>query len=125
MLAIVLLCLSRVPAYAQIAFATMQGARCLMCSLPHTTKNRPFTLLGDELEMRRSMRFFQSIRLGISMRERFKGAGEGHLLDALRRQELAEISISLWLSKNAESLWSLPRVTSSSSNTARTMTCSC
>src|SRR3954453_7383690 len=110
MLAIVLLCLSRVPAYAQIAFAmNARRAFSLMCGLPHTTKNRPFALLGDELEMRRSMRFFQSIRLGISMRERFKGAGEGHLLDALRRQELAEISISLWLSKNAESLWSLPR----------------
>jgi hypothetical protein len=47
MLAIVLLCLSRVPAYAQIAFAmNARRAFSLMCGLPHTTENRPFTLLG-------------------------------------------------------------------------------
>jgi hypothetical protein len=31
------------------------------------------------------------------MRERFKGAGEGHLLDALRRQELADGNLDIAL----------------------------
>src|SRR3954464_13194699 len=78
MLAIVLLCLSRVPAYAQIAFAmNARRAFSLMCGLPHTTENRPFTLLGDELEMRRSMRFFQSIPAGHQHERTFQRRGRG------------------------------------------------